>query len=338
MPRRTNRFQQIVAIVERHLAGDEGVAESAMVKPRRGRSDREVDVVVERKIGQHTIRVSIEASKTARPATIEWVERMVGKHAKLPTDKLVLYSGRGFTREALQEAVACNVIAIGQEPLGAQEAKVLAGLKSVWAKMLNLTPEQTQIEARRPDGTTWRFGPAPDTMLFFEDGQRFPFDFAPTLSKKIHGGMRTIVDQVNLRDIAQALETTFVVELTPFGVTIDDVEHRFFVRCEAPAGAELHEVLCVRVRGIAKIDVQKVDLAHSKLGEAQVATGDFKLGEHSGLVVASSTGKLTMRFDPKKLKKAKSRKAKKQRTKKTTAKAGTKKTTKVKRTSKVTKA
>jgi hypothetical protein len=155
--------------------------------------------------------------------------------------------------------------------------------------MINLVPEQAQIEARRPDGTTWRFGPPPDAMLFFENGERFPLDFAPTLSKKIHGGMRTIIDQINLRDIAQSLESRFVVELTPFGVKIDDVEHRFFVRCETPTGAELHEIVCVKVRGKAKIDVHKVDLAHSKLGEVHVATGDFKLGDHSGSSHASQT-------------------------------------------------
>jgi hypothetical protein len=310
MPRRTNRFQQVVAIVERHLAGDEGVTESAMLTARRGKVEREVDVVLLRKIGQHTIRVSIEASKTSRPATIEWVEQMVAKHAKLPTDKLVLYSGRGFTRAALDEATASNAVAIGEEPLAAQEAKVLAGLRSLWAKMIQLTPEQSQIEARRPDGTTWRFGPPPDAMLFFEDGQRFPLDFAQTLSRKIRGQMRTIIDQINLRDIAQSLESVFVAELSPFSVKIRDVEHRFFVRCETPAGPELHEIVCVRVRGKAKIDVNRIALSHSQLGDVQVATGDFKLGQRSGLVVASSIGKLTMRFDPVTAKTPKSRTAK----------------------------
>jgi len=48
--------------------------------------------------------LGIECSKSRRPATIEWVERMIEKHRDLTDNKLVLVSGSGFTPTALHKA------------------------------------------------------------------------------------------------------------------------------------------------------------------------------------------------------------------------------------------
>lgn len=108
MPRRTNTFQQVVAIVERHMADGATVEESAMVTPIRGGDPREVDVLVSAKAGGHEVLGGVEACRWARKADVGWVERMKAKHDDLPTNKLVLYSGSGFTKNALAKAMALS--------------------------------------------------------------------------------------------------------------------------------------------------------------------------------------------------------------------------------------
>lgn len=115
MPQRTNTFQEVVAIVQRHMAGDATVEERAMVTPIRGGSPREVDVLVTANAGAHTLKVGLEASKTKRAASVEWIERMIGKHQDLPTDKIVLYSGSGFTAGAKAKAAEHNIAIVAPE-------------------------------------------------------------------------------------------------------------------------------------------------------------------------------------------------------------------------------
>ena len=44
MPRRTNHFQEVVAIIHKHMSGDATVQESAMLVSRATDAEREVDV------------------------------------------------------------------------------------------------------------------------------------------------------------------------------------------------------------------------------------------------------------------------------------------------------
>ncbi len=60
-----------------------------MLESRAG-GEREVDVAISSEVAGHKVTVSVEATASRRPATVEWVERMVKKHESLPTSKLVL--------------------------------------------------------------------------------------------------------------------------------------------------------------------------------------------------------------------------------------------------------
>jgi len=117
MPRRTNLFQQVVTIIYRHMVEDATVEESAMLRNRLTGEDREVDVVIRSTSAGHDIAVSVEATSGSRKADASWVERMVGKHANLPTNKLVLVSEGGFTPQARQLAQQENAVALAPEDL-----------------------------------------------------------------------------------------------------------------------------------------------------------------------------------------------------------------------------
>jgi hypothetical protein len=109
MPPRTNAFQQVVATIHQHMAGDADLQESAMLRNRVTGAEQEVDVVIRSRPAGHEVIVSVEATDRGRKADIEWVQQMLGKHADLPTSKLVLVSGGGFTERARRLADAVRM-------------------------------------------------------------------------------------------------------------------------------------------------------------------------------------------------------------------------------------
>jgi len=70
---------------------------------------REVDIVIRHSVGTHEITIGVECVSTARPASVQWVDRMAGTHTSLPTVKLVLVSAAGFTQEAIAKAAALRI-------------------------------------------------------------------------------------------------------------------------------------------------------------------------------------------------------------------------------------
>jgi hypothetical protein len=112
MPKRSNEFQQLVSLIERALqSSDVTVTESRELEDKSTGRPREVDVVLESRQGAHPFIISVEcrAGSSPRPASIEWVEQMWGKHATLPTNKLILVAKGGFTAAARQKAGWLNV-------------------------------------------------------------------------------------------------------------------------------------------------------------------------------------------------------------------------------------
>jgi hypothetical protein len=104
LPKRSNRFQRLIATIHHALADGATVEESRLLRDRVTGSSREVDVVIESAVGDYPVIVSIECSDRSRPATVEWVEQQHGKHANLPTNKLILVSRSGFTETATVKA------------------------------------------------------------------------------------------------------------------------------------------------------------------------------------------------------------------------------------------
>lgn len=138
MPQRTNLFQEVVEIVHRHLAPGALVEQSAMLVCRKTGTTREVDVVVRGNQAGHEVIVSVEAVGRARKADRPWVDSMVAKHADLPTDKLVLVSEKGFTKDARAAALASNAVPIAPEDLTGKSAPGLPALRPVVANLSNI--------------------------------------------------------------------------------------------------------------------------------------------------------------------------------------------------------
>lgn len=172
MPRRTNLFQDVVAIIHRHMAGEAEVEESGLLVNRLTGDPREVDVVIRSQVAGHPVTVAVEATSGRRRANVEWIERMVGKHRNLPTDRLVLVSEGGFSGTARELAEREGAITLSPEDLEGENptAKIVGRLKSLWPKLLALTPERFRVFVERQDGGVGWFRAEPDHLLFLEDG------------------------------------------------------------------------------------------------------------------------------------------------------------------------
>lgn len=304
VPKRTNIFQQVVAIIYEHMAGDAAVEESGMLPHRVTGKKREVDVVIRSTVAGHEVIVSVEATATGRKADTEWVERIVQKHRNLPTSQLVLVSQAGFTDDARKEAEAENAVPLSPEDLGKGDPAfvVVNALVSLWPKRLDLTPEDASVIVRRPDGNRVRVKELkPDHQLFLADGQAVGM-LGDVFKGFSEDNMEEILKQSGLVDIAEGGDRFFVLGGgPPFLVRVDEQQMALYLRWEESDPPELHEIESLEFRGKARIHVTEMPLQHKRLGEITYAYGEAKLGDHPLLMVVSENsggGKATVRFRP----------------------------------------
>jgi hypothetical protein len=92
---------------------------------------REVDVVIDGSAAGYPMLIGVEARDRGRVADVTWVEAMAKKHDDLPTDKLVLWSPTGFSKNAQAKATALGIVAVTSKTLAdapwARLAKDLTG-------------------------------------------------------------------------------------------------------------------------------------------------------------------------------------------------------------------
>ncbi len=117
MPKRTNSFQRLVALLNKVLGASARVTESAMVSDKVAQTLREVDVLIESEEAGYPVRIAIEVSSTGRKADAPWVEKMRAKHADLDTDVLILVSESGMTRAGLAKAGHYNLRVLSVEEI-----------------------------------------------------------------------------------------------------------------------------------------------------------------------------------------------------------------------------
>ncbi|MBV1930357.1 MAG: restriction endonuclease [Porticoccaceae bacterium] len=115
MPKRSNSFQQLVFSIQHQITSDATVTESKYLIDRQTGSEVEVDIVIQASPGDAQVIIGIEVRDRSRRATVEWVRESLGKHATLPTHKLVLISKSGFTKEALNKAEQNDIDALTLE-------------------------------------------------------------------------------------------------------------------------------------------------------------------------------------------------------------------------------
>ena len=143
-PKRTNEFQELITLLIQTL-GEDRATPSAMVRSKvPGVRKREVDIRVVAEVDGLPVYVGIEVSASkSRRKSVEWVERMYGKHDHLATSKLVLVSSSGFTKGALKLAEYHKIDAITPgEVTPGFVGEIVNNLTSLWLETLNFSAEK----------------------------------------------------------------------------------------------------------------------------------------------------------------------------------------------------
>lgn len=167
---RSTPFHAIVRLVRQQLAQPGvTVTESKFLRDTVLGIEREVDIVVEGEFDGEPMVISIEVIERGRSATLSWVQEMIAKHRGLPTNRLLLVSKSGFTRNALAavgreagrvQALRPELIMVDGQPV----------VKRLFAIAINYAPTGCKLHVRpRSDEQIVVVG-TPDTDVYGADG------------------------------------------------------------------------------------------------------------------------------------------------------------------------
>lgn len=123
MPKRTNPFQQLVHLIEGQLVSHDAiVTESREFTDQVTEQPREVDIVIETKVGTHPFVIGIECVDRNRPMDAPWIEQIHNKHQDLgDIDKTIVVSKSGFTKPALKRR---NSVRLKPSPLAKRKNRI----------------------------------------------------------------------------------------------------------------------------------------------------------------------------------------------------------------------
>ena len=110
MPQRSNEFQQLIRrIYLQTRSRGARITESAMLQEVDSLIEREVDVLIEFRACDTTIRLAVECRDHERPASVEWIDLLIGKYRALPVHRIIAVSRAGFTKAALKKALQNHI-------------------------------------------------------------------------------------------------------------------------------------------------------------------------------------------------------------------------------------
>jgi hypothetical protein len=112
MPRKTNDFQALIALLHRQLASPEtSVSESGFITDPATGDLREVDVLIEQAVAGYPAKIAVECRDRSRAATVQWIDELIGKYQNTGI-KVVAESKRGFAKRAKIRAEKAGIEAV----------------------------------------------------------------------------------------------------------------------------------------------------------------------------------------------------------------------------------
>ena len=281
MPKRSNDFQRLVYLVRLNLADGATVTESKMMRDRLTRSYREVDVVIEGKVGSQPVVVCVECRDHKRVADVGWIDAMKAKHDRLETNVLLLASSAGFTKEATAVGVKYGIELFTLESQDTADLPSLIGPNgSLWHKTYELSASKVSIRvAKVADLEVETVASNPDNVIYLEDGTELC-------------QAKDLVDKMLNSD-----------RVRDYLAREGREEHLFFeFRWEPPSdqlGKPLHmmklepralrPIECIRVVGPIKIHVARFGMKHGRLGSIRVAWGKATIAGRDAMAVATQS-------------------------------------------------
>jgi len=281
MPKRSNDFQRLIYLVRVNLAEGAKVTESKMMRDRLTKRYREVDVVIEGKVGSHPVIVSVECRDHKRVADVTWIDAMKSKHERLDTNVLLLASSAGFTKEAQDVASKYGIEIFTLETQDSDDMPALVGpTGSLWHKIYELSADKVSIQvAQTGDLPTETVATSPDNLLYLQDGTELCQ--AKELVDKVLKNEQ-VRDYMRKEGCEEHIRFEFVWQ-PPH----DHLGRPIYMMKLVPK--VLRQIEAIRIVGPCKIVVGKFGMRYGRLGSVQVAWGKASLGAHDALAVATVT-------------------------------------------------
>jgi hypothetical protein len=107
MPKRSNDFQELVAMIQRAL-----MPEGARITESRLEDGREIDVLIESAVGPYDLRIAVEAKNETRKMDIAKFESYIGKYLAeggVRVNKVVVVARNGFTPRVFDRAKQLDI-------------------------------------------------------------------------------------------------------------------------------------------------------------------------------------------------------------------------------------
>ncbi len=281
MPKRSNDFQRLVYLVRVNLAEGAKVTESKLMRDRLTKRKREVDVVIEGKVGSHPVIVSVECRDHKRVADVTWIDTMKSKHERLDTNMLLLASAAGFTKEAQDVAAKYGIELFTLETQESADIPALIGpTGSLWHKTYEFSVDKVSIRLAQTDKLPPEtVATNPDNLLYLEDGAELC-------------QAKEFVDYIiNSDQIREYLMNEGREEHVRFEVIWEPTQDYFgppvyMMKLDPKV---LRKVEAIRIVGPCKIVFGKFGMRHGRLGSVQIAWGKATVGGRDTLAVATMT-------------------------------------------------
>lgn len=254
------------------------VTESKFLHDDTVNADREVDIVVEGSFDGDPMVTSIEVIEHRRPATVEWVERLIGKHRTLPTNRLMLVSKSGFSPLALAtvEKEGGWVVAVRSEPVMVDGQLCV---KSLFMDTIQRKPTAYRLYVLTVNGQ-WFEGDIPkDSAICDANGNEL--GAAEELVQEtfrmpsLHRGFAEDAHHHPDRDLLSAFEC---------GVWIGSLG--YYLRTKTTG--ELYPIMAAEFRGEFSFVQQELSFDFSNLGNRQYGFAEVPILGHPVIWVTST--------------------------------------------------
>ena len=278
MPKRSNEFQRLVFYVQRALASADPAEESAYLVDRATGKNREVDVCIHGKVGDHDVLVSVECRDHARRADVGWVEQMAAKHERLATNALILASKSGFSASALKVAEYYNAKTVSFDEIEKTDfGDLLGASSSLWAKKVIASAEKVVFVVQKVDGAeTERVVVSRDNYLHKADGE--VICLAEDLVNRL---LRSALVRDYLLTHGDAEHSFFTLQ---WDVARSGLTTPIYMRSLKPS--ELRAIQSVELRGPCSIEIQEFSVRQAQIDDVIVAWGEPSILGQDAIIVS----------------------------------------------------
>ena len=281
MPKRSNDFQRLVYLIRVNLAEGAKVTESKMMRDRLTKRFREVDVVIEGKVGNHPVTVCVECRDHKRVADVTWVDMMKSKHDRLDTNALILASRSGFTPEARNVASTFGIEVFTLEDVeSADIPRMLSSESSLLLKSVAISTQKVNVKvAKFGELSEENIATTPDNLIHLEDGSELC-------------QIRDLVDRLlkgnHARDylLKESKEDHVWFEFIWEPPSDHEGKPLFMKKIDPEV---LRPIESIRVIGPCKVEIGKFGMRHGKIGNVKVTWGKSVVAGRDAMAVTTQS-------------------------------------------------